>query len=150
MVCGMFGARHLEFHAFMQLCKFGIHSLLLAFECEQKVGRWRRRRRRQCCSLFLILNINWNYLFTMRLDKKCKHPNSSFFAALTTFPRLFQLYISIQRQCQIHLSEAAGYESCSENKHTKNGLVLHANGITTSRNVYTHSHRRRCCRCGWG
>lgn len=36
------------------------------------------------------------------------------------------------RQCQIHLSEAAGYELFKRNTQI-NGLVLHANGITTSK-----------------
>lgn len=36
------------------------------------------------------------------------------------------------RQCQIHLSEAAGYELFKRNTQI-NGLVLYANGITTSK-----------------
>lgn len=47
----------------------------------------------------------------------------------------------LQRHCQIHLSQAIEYRWVAQIKH-KNSLVLHANGITSSRNAADDDKRQ--------
>lgn len=131
----------------MQLCKFVIQSLL-AFQYETNpVGgdavryfwyqtptklpfhnevRWKRRRKKKRRFRCSTSNVHFQHLHV--------HSNSN--------PNSNSNYICfLQRQCQIHLSQPIEYRWVAQIKH-KNSWVLHANGITSSRNAADNDKRQ--------
>lgn len=94
------------------------HQLKLPFPHWHQIWKEEEEGKKELLNLFLFKMSPTFFHVQYQLYSKCV--------------RMFVYSFIYIRQCQIHLSEAAGYELFKRNTQI-NGLVLHANGITTSK-----------------